>query len=253
MTVTILTGASSGLGEAFLKALAKEKRHTADEIWLIARRRERLEELAAASALTCRVIPMDLTDPESFSDFQRLLEQEKPQVHLLINNAGCGKVGNVEDLPFEQQTQMVDLNVRALTALTAITLPYMTAGSCVVNVCSIASFAPNPRMTVYSSTKAYVSSFSAGLREEVKGRGVRVLSVCPGPMATEFLPVAGIATGVSKTFDRLPYCDPDKVAVGTLKKAYAGRGVYTPRGFFKFYRVLAKILPRGLMMKFAKV
>ncbi|MBQ6706369.1 MAG: SDR family NAD(P)-dependent oxidoreductase [Clostridia bacterium] len=253
MTVTILTGASSGLGQSFLEALGQDKKYRTDEVWLIARRRERLEELAERSAIPCRVIPLDLTDPASFTELERLLNEQKPEVRLLINNAGCGKVGKVEELPFEQQTQMVDLNVRALTAITAITLPFMTAGSGIINVCSIASFVPNTRMTVYSSTKAYVSSFSAGLREEVKGRGIRVLSVCPGPMATEFLPVAGIQTGVSKTFDRLPYCNPDRVAKKSLQKALAGRGVYTPRGFYKFYRVLAKILPRGLMMKFSKV
>lgn len=253
MTVTILTGASSGLGQAFLEAMAADQQRTEDEIWLIARRRERLEELASQSPLKTRILPLDLTDPESFAEMSALMEREKPEVRLLINNAGCGRIGYVGELPFTAQTQMVDLNVRALTALTAIVLPYMQKGSCVVNICSIAAFVPNPRMTVYSSTKAYVSSFSAALREEVKNSGIRVLAVCPGPMATEFLPAAGIEKGTSAAFDRLPYCDPNKVAVNTLKKAKAGRTVYTPRGFYKLYRVLAKLLPRGLMMKLSRV
>ena len=107
-------------------------------------------------------------------------------------------------------------------------------------------------MTVYCSTKAYVLSFTKSLRFELRGTGINVCAVCPGPMATEFLDVAGISGGKSKTFETLPYCDPDKVAAGALKAASAGRNVYTPRAFFKFYRFLAKILPHSLVMRMSK-
>lgn len=253
MTVAILTGASAGLGQSFFQAMCANGPQV-DEIWLIARRRERLEEMAA-SAVDCkvRVLPLDLTVSDSFVALRELLEQEKPDVRALINNAGFGKMGYVEELDPVEQGGMVDLNVRALTVLSAMVLPYMQKGAFVLNVCSIASFVPNPRMTVYSSTKAYVLSFSKGLREEVKKRGVNVLALCPGPMRTEFLPVAGIAAGSSKTFDTLPYACPDRVAVLALKKARQGRAVFTPLGFFKFYRVLAKLLPHNWLMKLAKV
>ena len=124
-------------------------------------------------------------------------------------------------------------------------------GGFVLNVCSIASFCPNTRMTVYSSTKAYVMSFSRGLREELKPHGINVLAVCPGPMKTEFLDVANI-TERSPMFKTLPYSDPDKVADTAVVKAAKGRCVYTHKGLFKFYRVLAKLLPHSLMMKFCK-
>ena len=104
---------------------------------------------------------------------------------------------------------------------------------------------------MYSSTKAYVLSLSKGLREELRPRRVNVLAVCPGPMRTEFLDLAGI-TGQSRTFETLPYCDPVKVADKAVVKAAAGRAVYTPRGFFKFYRVLAKLLPHNFIMKLSK-
>lgn len=247
MTVTVLTGASSGLGKAFFEALCADV--PTDEIWVIARRRERLEALAAAHPQrTVRILPLDLTKDESFAALQALLEAEKPQVKALINNAGFGKLGNVADVPGTAAAGMVDLNCRALTVLSTLILPYMQKGSFLLNVCSIAAFVPNTRLTVYSSTKAYVFSFSTALRKELKPRGINVLAVCPGPMATEFLPVAGIENGASKTFERLPYCDPERVAKTALKKAQKGRAVYTPRGFYKFYRVLAKLLPHNWLM-----
>ena len=147
-------------------------------------------------------------------------------MYLLVNNAGCGYLGNVGEGELADQTRMADLNIRALTAVTHLVLPYMGKGGRIVNVSSIASFCPNPRMTVYSSTKAYVSSFSRGLGEEVRPRGITVTAVCPGPMATEFLDVGGIK-GNSKTFEVLPYCDPVKVVAGTYAAAKAGRAVYT--------------------------
>lgn len=252
MTVTILTGASAGLGKEFFKALTADGPKT-DEIWLIARREERLTALAA----TCptqkvRILPLDLTKEESYTALERLLADENPAVRGLINNAGFGKLGEVADLDWSDQARMVDLNNRALTVLTALVLPYMSKGASIINVCSIAAFVPNRRLTVYSSTKAYVFSFSTALRGELKKRGIHVLAVCPGPMATEFLPVAGIENGASATFDRLPYCNPAKVAANALKKAEKGKAVYTPRGFYKLYRVLAKILPHNWLMEISR-
>ena len=163
------------------------------------------------------------------------------------------------DMTYPDQAGMVDLNCRALTAVTTICLPYMKrragkekVSSFILNTCSIASFAPNPRMTVYCSTKAYVLSFTKSLNFELRGTGINVCAVCPGPMATEFLDVAGISGGKSKTFETLPYCDPDKVAAGALKAASGGRNIYTPKAFYKFYRFLAKILPHSLVMKMSK-
>ena len=146
---------------------------------------------------------------------------------------------------------MVDLNVRAMTLMTNLTLPYIPRGGKIINVSSIASFCPNPRMTVYSASKAYVSAFTGGLADELKPKGITVTAVCPGPMKTEFLDVAHI-TGHSKTFQTLPYCDPEQVVRGTLNAARRGRTFYTPKVFFKFYRFVAKLLPMKLMIKAAR-
>ena len=172
---------------------------------------------------------------------------------LLVNNAGCGRLGNVIDENWEDQVRQTDLNVSALTALTNICLPYMPkekrSGAGIIFVCSIASFCPNPRMTVYSSCKAYVTAFTVGLAEELKSKNITATAVCPGPMKTEFLDVGGIS-GNSKMFESLPYCDQVQVVSGALRAARAGRTVYTPKLFYKFYRVLAKVMPVKLMVKF---
>jgi len=250
MSIAILTGASAGLGQSFFRSLL-HRHPDLTGIWLIARRRERLEELAADSPIPVTVLPMDLTDPACYDALGQRLETEGAAVKILINNAGLGELDNVADSTWPVQSRMVDLNCRALTAVTTVCLPYMERGGFVLNVCSIASFCPNTRMTVYSSTKAYVMSFTKGLREELKPLGINVLAVCPGPMKTEFLDVANI-TDRSPMFKTLPYSDPDKVADRAVVMAGRGRCVYTPLFLFKLYRVLAKVLPHSLMMQFCK-
>lgn len=251
MKTAIITGASSGLG----RELARQIEDVFPDIecyWLIARRADQLESLAISlPGRTTVCLPLDLCDPMSFIAVQERLAAEKPEICLLVNCAGCGYLGRVGEMDTASQTRMVDLNVRALTAISNIVIPYMPEGGHILNVSSIASFCPNPRMTVYSSTKAYVSSFTIGLSEELRRRRVTVTAVCPGPMDTEFLPLAGI-TGHSSTFEFLPYCDQVRVAGGALRAAKAGRTIYTPKLFYKLYRVLAKVTPSKLLVKFVK-
>ena len=250
MSIAILTGASAGLGKSFFRSL--QTRHPdLTGIWLIARRRERLEEMAKECPIPVTVLPMDLTDAACYDELGEKLKADGTAVKILINNAGLGELDNVADSDWRTQSRMVDLNCRALTAVTTVVLPFMERGGYVLNVCSIASFCPNTRMTVYSSTKAYVMSFSRGLREELRPLGINALAVCPGPMKTEFLEVANI-TDRSPMFKTLPYSDPDAVADKAMAAAAKGRCVYTHLFLFKFYRVLAKLLPHNLMMKFCK-
>ncbi len=251
MKTAIVTGASSGLGREFVRQLA-DVFPEVECYWLIARRADRLEELAAAvpeKRVEC--LSMDLCDTMSFMAIQEKLNAQKPEIVLLVNNAGCGYLGRVGEADTASQTRMIDLNLRALTAITNMTVPFMVPGSRILNVSSIASFCPTPRMTVYSSTKAYVSSFTVGLAEELKPKGITVTAVCPGPMKTEFLEVGNI-TGHSRTFENLPYCDQVRVADGALRAARAGRTIYTPKLFYKFYRILAKATPVKLMVKLTK-
>ena len=251
MRTAIVTGASSGLGRDFVRQMA-EVFPEIECYWLIARRADRLAELAEMlpdKQVEC--LSLDLCDTMSFMALQEKLAAERPEIALLVNNAGCGYLGNIGEVDTASQTRMIDLNLRALTAVTNMTVPFMVPGSCILNVSSIASFCPNPRMTVYSAGKAYVTAYTVGAAEELKAKGITVTAVCPGPMDTEFIRLGGIE-GNSRMFEMLPYCDQVRVAGGALRATRAGRTIYTPKLFYKFYRVLAKVTPVKLMVKFTK-
>ena len=250
MKIAIITGASSGLGVEFAKEIDRI-RGDINEIWLIARREEKLRELATLLNKPCKIIPIDITDESSLLEYKKLLEESNSQVKLLINTAGFGKLGDFAEISTEHNTGMVRLNCEALTAVTSITLPFMCENGEIINSCSIASFAPNTRMAVYSSTKAYVMSFSRALRSELKPQKINVLACCPGPMDTEFLSLAGISKGKSFTFDTLPRVNPNTMAKKSLIASQKKKAVYTNRFFYKFYRILAKLLPHSLVMKMA--
>ena len=243
MKTAVITGASSGLGREFVRQFHSVFPEI-ERVWLIARRTDRLQELAEQleeKGLSVLTLSLDLCDTMSFTAYHE---------HLLVNNAGCGYLGNIGEIDTVSQTRMIDLNLRALTAITNLSVPYMEAGSRILNVSSIASFCPTPRMTVYSATKAYVSAYTIGAAEELKAKGITVTAVCPGPMATEFLAVGHVVD--SRPFELLPYCDQVQVAGGALRAAKAGQTIYTPRLFYKFYRLLAKLTPAKLMVKLTK-
>lgn len=251
MKTAIITGASSGLGTEFVKAVAQSRRDI-ERIIVIARRGERLEALKEELGEKIYPLPLDLT-ADNFGDILKAtLEGMDASVSLLINNAGFGKLANFEDVGEVNNSLMVRLNCEALTRMTGICLPFMPNGGEIINTCSIASFAPNIRMATYSSTKAYVMSLSRALREELKPRKINVLACCPGPMETEFLPLADINKGTSHTFDTLPRVNVREMAEKTLAASKRKKAVYTNRFLFKFYRVVAKILPTSLVMKMAK-
>lgn len=250
MKIAIISGASSGLGIEFYKQIQKEE---LDEIWIIARREAKLKEISEKyGKIKTRILPFDLSIRENISKIYTILCEEKPNVKFLFNNAGMGIWGDVYDADFISQGNMVDLNVRSLTEMSTVCVKFMSEKSYIINTCSIASFVPNARMSVYSATKAYVMSYTKSLRYELKKKKINVTAICPGPMETEFLAVAGIDKGTSKAFDNLPYCNPEKVAKKGIKSAKRGKCVYTPRGFYKFYRVIAKILPHSLLLGMSK-
>lgn len=250
MKIATITGASSGLGAEFARAIDSNPQGI-DELWLIARRADRLNELADELKIKCRTFSINITDNDALDEYTNALKNEKAEVSLLINNAGFGKLGDFIELSPKDNAAMVRLNCEALTYFTGVTLPFIKEGGEIINSCSIASFAPNTRMAVYSSTKAYVMSFSRALRAELKAKKINVLAACPGPMDTEFLSLAGINKGTSHTFDTLPRVNPKAMAVKSLKASKAKKAVYTNRIFYKFYRILAKLLPHSIVMKMA--
>lgn len=253
MKTAIITGASSGLGKEYFKQV-QEQFPEIETIWIISRKKEKLKEVAeTAPDKQVVAISLDLELPESLELFRKILEKENPEVDLLINNAGFGKLGDLADSAFNSQLGMIDLNVRALTAVTHLVLPYMEEYGVIVNVSSVASFVPTPGMAVYSSTKAYVTSFSKALREELKERNIDVLAVCPGPMDTGFNGVAGIGGGASPRFESLPKEDPAVIAERSLAAAAKGKPLYVGRFFYRFYHLLSKLLSHGFLMRFTRL
>ena len=184
MNCCIVTGASSGMGREFVLQL--DKAHPYDEIWVLARRAERLQELETQTRARLRPIPADLSTEEGLSALSDLLAAESPKVKTLVNAAGFGKFGAFTDLDAESQENMVDLNVKALMSACHRVLPYMGEGSEIYNLGSLSSFQPVPYIGVYGATKAFVLSFSRALNVELKKRKIRVMAVSPGWVKTEF-------------------------------------------------------------------
>ncbi|MBR6903124.1 MAG: SDR family NAD(P)-dependent oxidoreductase [Clostridia bacterium] len=251
MKTAVITGASSGLGYEFVKAVL-ENRKEIETIIVIARREDRLKELKSKYGDIIYPLPLDLKSNSSYETLKETLTKQGSDIVLLINNAGFGKLGFFEEISTTDNADMVRLNCEAVTAVTGICLPFMKEKAEIINTCSIASFAPNIRMATYSSTKAYIMSLSRALREELKYKHINVLACCPGPMDTEFLPVANINKGASHTFDTLPRVNVKEMAEKTLKASGKEKAVYTNKLFYKFYRLVAKILPHSIVMKMAK-
>lgn len=196
---TLITGASAGLGAEFARHCVRR----GDEVVLVARRADRLEELAAEIGGKAHVIAADLTEPRMATRIVAEAIARGLWVRTLINNAGFGLRGRFDELSLPRQLEMIDLNIRALTNLSFVVINDMVlkGGGSILNVASTAAFQPGPNMAVYFATKAYVLSFTEALHEEWKDRGIKVSALCPGPTRTEFGEVAGIKT--LGRFDRL--------------------------------------------------
>ena len=247
MTVAIVTGASSGMGKEFVLQLPQYV--SVDEIWVIARRENALAELKAQSPVPVRPIPLDLCKEESFAKFAALLEAEKPDVKLLVNAAGFGKFGSFDNVPLEDDLRMIDLNCKALVAMTRLTLPYMHSGSHILQLDSLSAFQPVPHITTYAATKALVLSYSRGMCEELKPRGIRMMAMNPGWVKTEFFDHAFQTNDSQVQYFNHVYEAKDVVATG-LKDLYRSRKQVSIHGLpIKGQVLLVKCLPHSLVMK----
>ncbi len=186
MKIAIITGASSGMGMEFAKQLDRSLRKT-DEIWLLARRREPMEELARSMRHKTRVIAIDVTNEREMKQFAEVLAIGNPGITVLVNCAGTGNYGDFLGQSDKSVSDMVQLNIVALTRMTKLCLPYMRRGSRIIQLASGAAFMPQAAFAVYAASKAYVYSLSRALNRELQGRGIRVMAVCPGPVNTPFL------------------------------------------------------------------
>ena len=246
MNIAIVTGASSGMGREFVLQLTKYV--AVDEIWAIARRQSALEDLGRECSVPVRPVSLDLCREESFNTLAQLLQTEKPNVKLLVNAAGFGKFGAFDQIPTKDELRMIDLNCKALVAVTRTVLPYMSQGSHVLQLDSLSAFQPVPYITTYGATKAFVLSYTRAMNRELKGAGVRMMAMNPGWVKTEFFDHAlKTDNGQVQYYDRL-YEAADVVATG-LKDLYKTRKAVSVHGFPTRMQVrLVKLLPHSLVM-----
>ena len=240
----IVTGASSGIGKELAIGLAEKIKP--EEIWAVARDLGRLEALKELLSVPVRPISADLTTPEGLSALRALLEQERPVVEVLVNASGFGIFERVDKIPEKDNLGMVDLNCRALTAMTQMVFPYLHAKSCVVNLASMAAFEPIPYGSVYAATKAYVLSFSRALAREWKQLDIKVLAVCPYWTKTAFIDRSN-KHGVIGNFEVM--YEPAFIAKKTLSAMDKRRDYVVPGAYAKLTHALTKILPHSLVMR----
>ena len=247
MRIAIVTGASSGMGREFVKQVSKKEKF--DEIWVIARRKEALESLKKEVKAKIRPITLDLQNPESFETYKKLLAEEKPEVALLANIAGYGKFGKYDEISLEDCLGMIDLNCKALVAMSQLTIPYMKRGSKILQLDSLSAFQPVPYLNVYGSSKSFVLSYSRALNRELKTKGIRVMSVNPGWVKTEFFDHATKSSNDAITYFNVMY-DAKDVMKTAIRDLYHTKKDVSIHGFqIKAQVLLVKLLPHKIVME----
>jgi short-subunit dehydrogenase len=243
--VTVITGASAGIGTA----LAHEFAARGHELALVARREKPLQALAGAIAAKGGkrplVLRMDIARVDAARDLGEALDRGGAEPEIIVNNAGFGLLGRAAELSRPEQLAMVDLNVRALTDLSLAfvdTLERRKGG--ILNVASVAAFLPGPGMAVYYATKAYVLSFSEALHYELAPRGVRVTVLCPGPVPTEFQARAGMSGRRPPLLTR----SPERVAREGYEGLRAGRRIVVPGLANRLVTGLVRFVPRKALL-----
>lgn len=249
LKIAIVTGASSGLGKEFTKQIEFLYKEL-DEIWVIARRRERLEELKSCIFTNVRIFEGDLLEEDIYKSIKKKLEKKQPNVRMLVNAAGFGKIGTVKEISCEDQLRMIELNCMSLTHMTKLCLPYMSKGSRIVNVASAAAFCPQPSFSVYAATKSYVLSFSRSLRTELSDEEIYVTAVCPGPVKTEFFEVAGQKE--QNPMKAAVMAEPEAVVKQALLDAKDGKEMSVYGMAMKGTKTAAKLLPHSVILKAMK-
>ncbi len=241
----LITGASGGLGFDLATLMAKE----GNNLILVARNREKLEQRAQelrSYGVEIDCIVSDLSKPESVEKLYKAVKTLGRQVDFLINNAGVGLFGKFTETDMKQELEMLYLNINSLTHLTKLVLPDMTARGKgkIMNVASTAAFQPGPLMAVYYASKAYVLSFSEGIENELKGTGVTVSALCPGPTRTDFSSRANL--GKSKLFDG-GTMDSMTVAKAGYDGFMKGKSIIIPGAQNKILAKSIRLMPRKLV------
>ena len=256
--IAIITGASSGIGEEFTRQVCAK--YDYDEIWIIARREEKLRSLADELNKTknfnsVRPVVMDVAGKAGVEALKVFLQQEDEKLHkvesgieigLLINNAGFGTYGPFAETSVNRQMDMIELNCTTVTGICGVALPYLKKDSVIINTASLAAFLPLGNFAVYGATKAYVLSFSVALAAELHDKGIKVCALCPGSVSTEFANVAsnGARKEVKGGFP------PQKVVAQCLRRAFKGKTVSLYRPKWRFSAFMSRFIGRYFGARF---
>lgn len=247
MNIILITGASSGMGVEFALQLDNVF-HNIDEIWLIARRKKEMLEVAQYLEHPTRVLDMDLTNNNDIERLKRLLSDEKPVIRMLVNSAGYGIMGDFSKSDIGDELGMIDVNCKALTQMTYLCIPYMKKNSRIIQLASSAAFLPQPNFAVYAATKSYVYSFSRALNQELRTKEIYVTAVCPGPVDTPFFDIAE-KTGSTLAVKKLTLVRADQVVEKAIEDSYHRREKSVYGAWIKSFEAAAKILPHSAILE----
>jgi len=248
MNIAVITGASSGIGAEFAKQI--DHLEGFDEIWLLARRKNCMEVLAETLNHPVRIFPADLTKPKELQSFYRALVASKARIKILVNAAGCGKIGYFEDLSLEDHLDVMDINCKALVGFTYLCLPFVERGI-IYQLASVAAFIPQPNFAIYAASKAFVLSFSRALNQELKERNVQVVAVCPNPVETEFFKKAGDDCQAS-AIKKIGIEKVEKVVATALKKRKTNRDMSLSSFWSKAIYIASKMIPHRIILPIEK-
>lgn len=252
LRIAVVTGASSGLGAEYARAADAERAY--DQIWVVARRRDRLDQLADQCATPVVPLTLDLGDPTSVQELAARLREASTthpggvEVGLLVCAAGLGKFATCDNIEQGEVDSMVDVNCRALVDVTQAALPYLGRGSRVIELASSAAFQPLPGLSVYAATKSFVLSYVRSLRFELRGRGIRVTAVCPTWVKTEFVKVARQTADGQSVRHPWPQISARRVVRWSLLVNRTGYPVATCGAVAFLMRIAGKVVPAPLVM-----
>ena len=252
MNIGIITGASSGMGKEFVK-LTMQNHLDLDEIWVIARRKERLEAWPSLyKEQKFRILPLDLQKKEDVECLKQILEETQPHIELFVHCAGFGIMGKIQDISMEEQAEMVDVNCRSVVEISSLLLPYMKYRGRMIYMASAAAFLPQPGFAVYAASKAFVLSYVRALRAENRERQLRVTAVCPGPVNTEFFNIA--ENGVERAWYKDLFMSRAKDVVRqALKDSVQKKEVSVYGTSMKLLMFASKVVPHSVALGVLKV
>ena len=248
----LITGASSGIGEAFARLLASKNK----PLILLGTNEAKLKNLATElrekHKIDVRFISTDLARSKTLPELPKKLLKMNINIDILINNAGFGKYNAENKIRYEDSLNMINLNCRSLVALTKLFLPQMLARKkgAIINIASTAGFYPVPYMATYAATKAFVINFSEALSEEVKNQGVRIICSCPEAVATNFQRRAGINIAEQNNLNKL--IDPSTVAEQTIEALKKGKTLLVLSQSSSINKLASTIAPRAILNRYGK-